>query len=230
MERVNERYIETVKFLNKTFDFINEKFFANELQKVVITIQADEKNKAYGWFTLKKVWKWTEEVPANCADCSDRDNCDNYSNCLQIKEREAHELNISAQFLNRPMLDICETMLHEMCHLYASQNALKDCSRSGTYHNKLFKQIAEKHGLNCECVKTIGWSATSLTDESKTILQTFLDENKEVIIYRSPKVNGVKIKSSSTRKYICPICGISVRATKEVRLICADCNEPMTEE
>lgn len=206
MERVNERYIETVKFLNKTFDFINEKFFANELQKVVITIQADEKNKAYGWFSLKKVWKENEN------------------------DLGAHELNISAQFLNRPMLDICETMLHEMCHLYASQNALKDCSRSGTYHNKLFKQIAEKHGLNCECVKTIGWSATSLTDESKTILQTFLDENKEVVIYRSPKVNGVKIKSSSTRKYICPICGMSVRATKEVRLICADCNEPMTEE
>lgn len=206
MERVNERYIETVKFLNKTFDFINERFFANNLQKVVITIQADEKNKAYGWFSLKKVWKESEN------------------------DSGAHELNISAQFLNRPMLDICETMLHEMCHLYASQNALKDCSRSGTYHNKLFKQIAESHGLNCECVKTIGWSATSLTDVSKEILQAFLGKNKEVLIYRSPKVNGVKIKSSSTRKYICPICGMSVRATKEVRLICADCNEPMTEE
>ncbi|MGN0819032.1 MAG: SprT-like domain-containing protein [Christensenellaceae bacterium] len=206
MERVNERYIETVKLLNNTFDFINDRFFANELQKVVITVQADEKNKAYGWFSLKKVWK---------------ENADDIG---------AHEINISAQFLNRPLIDICETMLHEMCHLYASQNNLKDCSRSGTYHNKLFKQIAETHGLKCECVATIGWSATALTDDSKIVLQTFLDNNSDSVIYRLPKVSGVKVKSSSTRKYICPVCGMSVRATKEVRLICADCNEPMTEE
>lgn len=206
MERVNERYIETVKLLNNTFDFINDKFFANELQKVVITVQADEKNKAYGWFSLKKVWK---------------ENADDIG---------AHEINISAQFLNRPLIDICETMLHEMCHLYASQNNLKDCSRSGTYHNKLFKQIAETHGLKCECVATIGWSATALTDDSKLVLQAFLDNNSNSVIYRLPKVSGVKVKSSSTRKYICPVCGMSVRATKEVRLICADCNEPMTEE
>lgn len=31
------------------------------------------------------------------------------------------------------------------------------------------------------------------------------------------------LKHSSTRKYQCPDCQMTVRATKDVRLICADC-------
>ena len=34
-------------------------------------------------------------------------------------------------------------------------------------------------------------------------------------------------KKSSTRKYKCLSCGISVRATKEVRIMCIDCNMKM---
>lgn len=30
-------------------------------------------------------------------------------------------------------------------------------------------------------------------------------------------------KKSSTRKYVCPICGLSVHATKSVRIACMDC-------
>ena len=31
-------------------------------------------------------------------------------------------------------------------------------------------------------------------------------------------------KPSSTRKYICPCCGMSVRATRSVNIACMDCN------
>lgn len=34
-------------------------------------------------------------------------------------------------------------------------------------------------------------------------------------------------RPSSTRKYICPCCHNSVRATKDVHIICADCAEMM---
>ena len=34
---------------------------------------------------------------------------------------------------------------------------------------------------------------------------------------------------SSTRKYICPCCGMSVRATRTVRIACMDCVEQMIE-
>lgn len=34
-------------------------------------------------------------------------------------------------------------------------------------------------------------------------------------------------KPSSTRKYFCPSCGMSIRATRDVRIKCADCDTLM---
>jgi hypothetical protein len=104
---------------------------------------------------------------------------------------------------------------------------MQDTSRSGNYHNKLFKKIAETHGLKVECVQKIGWSHTELTDETAAMLTEFLNDNPETMIYRLPVIHGQSVKNSSTRKYICPICGQSVRATKAVNIMCADCNEFM---
>lgn len=36
-----------------------------------------------------------------------------------------------------------------------------------------------------------------------------------------------KRKKSNQRKYVCPVCGTSIRATKDVRVMCADCMELM---
>ena len=43
----------------------------------------------------------------------------------------------------------------------------------------------------------------------------------------SGNTNGAPPKPSSTRKYICPCCGMSVRATKEVHIMCMDCGKQM---
>ncbi|MDE6597288.1 MAG: SprT-like domain-containing protein [Clostridia bacterium] len=201
-----EKYIETVKYLERLFDYCNEKLFESELEKPVITVQLDSKNKTNGWFTAAKVWK-------------ENDTDDG-----------AHEINITAQQLNRPIRQIAETMIHEMCHYYAEVHNMQDTSRSGTYHNKLFKQIAEKHGLKVECVKTIGWSHTELTSATDVLITSFVEHNPETIIYRTPVFTGQIVKTSSTRKYVCPCCGSSVRATKQVNIMCLDCKKAMTVE
>ena len=36
-------------------------------------------------------------------------------------------------------------------------------------------------------------------------------------------------RTSSSRKYICPCCGLSVRATRTVRIKCIECDEEMIE-
>lgn len=200
------KYIETVKYLEKLYDYCNDKLFNNELDKPVISIQLDSKNKAYGWFTFGKVWKE-----------SDTDD-------------GAHEINITAQYLNRPLREIAATMIHEMCHYYAKLNNMQDTSRSGTYHNKLFKKIAETHGLKVECVQTIGWSHTELTPDSDVLITSFIEHNPGIVIYRQPVFKGQSVKTSSTRKYVCPCCGQSVRATKQVNIFCGDCNAPMQED
>ena len=43
----------------------------------------------------------------------------------------------------------------------------------------------------------------------------------------TPTVVGLPPRTSSSRKYMCPCCGMSVRATKAVNIACMDCNEQM---
>ena len=139
MKDGTEKYIETVNYLAKLYDYCNDKIFGGELTRPVITVQRDERNKSNGWWSVKKVWKEND------------------------KDEGEHELNMTAQQLNRPINEIAATMIHEMCHQYASVHNMQDTSRAGNYHNKLFKRIAENHGLTVERVQTIGWSHTELT-------------------------------------------------------------------
>lgn len=206
MKNGTEKYINTVKYLSMLYDYVNTKLFSSELDKPVITVQQDERNKTNGWWSCSRVWKENAE------------------------DEGEHELNITAQCLNRPIEKIASTLIHEMCHQYATVHKLQDTSRSGTYHNKLFKKIAETHGLIVECVKTIGWTHTELNSVTTKLIAEFVAQNPDNIIYRMPVVQGQKVKNTSTRKYICPVCGQSVRATKRVNIMCLDCNKPMQEE
>lgn len=206
MENGTERYIGTVAYLGKLYDFINKHLFGGELVKPVITVQVDSRNKAYGWWSVNKVWHENKD------------------------DEGVHELNMCAQYLNRPIEEIASTMIHEMCHQFATLHNLQDTSRSCIYHNKLFKAIAESHGLNVVKVDKIGWSQTSLTSETAEIIRKFAAHNEENVIYRSPLSINTTVKSSSTRKYVCPCCHTSVRATKQVNIMCADCDEYMVEE
>lgn len=206
MTNGTKRYLETIEWLGKLYDYVNEQLFENELVRPVITVQTDERNRAYGWFTLRKVWKENEQ------------------------DEGEFEINFSAQYLNRPIVDTAGTLIHEMCHQWAKVNNMQDCSRGGTYHNRLFKKIAEEHGLSVKNEQKIGWARTSLTDETKELLDLFLQYHPATVIYRAAPIKGGRVKTSSTRKYVCPCCGQSVRATKTVNIMCADCNEFMTEE
>lgn len=203
MKDGTKRYLETIGWLGKLYDYFNDQLFNGEFVRPVITVQTDEKNCAYGWFTLKKVWKESEDDGE-------------------------YEINMSAQFLSRSANEIAGTLLHEICHQYAKVNNLKDCSRGGTYHNKIFKRIAEQHGLEVECVPKIGYSVTRLTAGTQELLSVFLELRPMNLIYREAPHKGQRVKTSSTRKYMCPCCGNSVRATKEVNIMCADCNEYMS--
>ena len=206
MQNGTEKYIETVAYLGKLYDYANTELFGGELVKPVITVQTDERNKTNGWWSDGKVWKENGE------------------------DEGEHELNMTAQQLNRPINEVAATLIHEMCHQYATIHEMKDTSRSGNYHNKLFKKIAETHGLNVECVPKIGWSHTTLTDETAAKIAAFTAENPPTVIYRLPIMKSQITKNTSTRKYVCPVCGQSVRATKRVNTMCMDCNAPMAEE
>ena len=188
--------------LMNAFNNINIKYFNGELEKVIITLKEGAKKNAYGWIEIKKNWKQGKE--------------------------ERHEINISADFLDRPINHIIATLMHEMCHLYAIQNNIKDTSRANIYHNKKFKEIAENHGLIAEFDEHIGYSRTSLTPDTTNWVNENISINSFKLVKKIQIADskGGKPKQSS-RKYVCPCCGLIVRATKECNILCIDCKEQM---
>ena len=206
-------YNRVAGYLNKVFDLLNAEFFENALSRPTITIQSTP--RAYGHFSLRED-TWVSKLGGT------------------------HEINIGAGTLARPIEDVAATLLHEMVHYYNYENGIQDCSRGNTYHNRRFKAAAEAHGLLVEHSDKYGWSHTSPSDE----LLDFILENglTDILISRNEfagfHITGTGTHSgaegttppprmSSTRKYICPCCGNSVRAIKEVHIACLDCSAPM---
>ena len=201
--------------LEKAFNCFNEIYYQDSLPKTVITIQSSPQK--YGYITVYKVWK---------------DEKDSY-----------HEINIGAEYLSRPIEEVMATLMHEMVHLYCMVNNIKDTSNGGRYHNKKFKEEAEKRDLKIEYSKYVGYSITSPTDRFIQVMQEnelytgishFRTTGSRFI---APPVGGDNNgigggnpgkKKTSTRKYICNSCGTSVRATKDVNIICGDCLDVMT--
>lgn len=213
---------ETVKgsrisgYLEKMYRELNNDFFGGELEEVFITIQPTP--TSYGHVTCSKVWK--------------------------TGSTQKYELNIGASTMDRPIESVVSTLLHEMVHIYHLQNGIQDCSRGNTYHNKKFKEKAESVGLVISHHDRYGWTITEPSDD---LILYICEKGWSDIV--SGRMDGLRIappsnggnggriippvgatptkKPSSTRKYACPCCGNSVRATKEVHIICADCSELM---
>ena len=207
-------YNRAAAYLNTIFDLLNARYFESALSRPIITIQSTP--KAYGHYTLYDAWSVDGD-------------------------KGMREINIGAGTLSRPIENVVATLLHEMVHYWNDLNGVKDCSRGNTYHNKNFKAKAEACGLIIEHHPTYGWSITSPSDE---LLEFCIDNDlREIRLCRNDadfsrvpgtgthagtlSGNGGFNKKSSTRKYVCPCCGMSVRATRNVNIACMDCEEQL---
>lgn len=199
---------------------INSDWFNNELdmERVVWTVQSTP--KAYGHFT-----------PYLSYRIHSKDG-----------EREAVEINIGAGTLDRDIISVVSTMIHEMTHYYNWSVGVQDCSRGGTYHSKKFKNEAEKHGLVIEYDSRIGWSSTKASEELVNwIIENDIEDfrlGRNEFTLLSGIVGGsasgghdtpVQKKRSNSIKLICPCCGNIARVTKITNLICGDCMKHMIE-
>ena len=132
--------------LYRAFDMFNAVFADNKLPKVVITIQESGRRNAYGWFGNGF---WADRLSGDAVP----------------------EINLSAEYLSRGPRGLLETLLHEMAHLWNATVAnVKDCS-GGQYHNKYFKEAAERFGLEVNRDGKRGWAYTKLTDVSEQAIE-----------------------------------------------------------
>jgi hypothetical protein len=142
--------------IERAFTELRERllFKQQTLPLPVITIQSAGRRKAYGWFA-KRAWERSADwLP---------------------------EINLSAEYLNRPVVDVIGTLVHEMVHLSNFLARERDCS-STNYHNRRFKELAERVGLICERAddgkNLAGWAYTAVSPMlAEKILDLRLDES-----------------------------------------------------
>ena len=73
-----------------------------------------------------------------------------------------HEVLISGEGLRGGGASVMDTLLHEGAHGMAIVRKIADTSRSGRYHNKKFKALAEEVGLDVTSHASHGWAFTEL--------------------------------------------------------------------
>lgn len=202
--------------LEKAIRFLNTELFDNKLEMPIITVIPTP--RAYAHYTTVDVWN--------------------------VDGNGKREINIASGTLDRP-LKILASLVHEMVHMLCETILnVQDTSNKGVYHDKVFKREAEIHGLIVTRSDKYGWSHTEPDDR---LLQFVLDhdELRETEMCRSnPSMvsvgigthtgnsNGIKPVGkvpTHHRKYICPECGTSCRATKAIHIACLDCKEQMIE-
>jgi len=200
--------------IEKAFRILNAELFNNQLPTPVFTVIPTP--RAYAHFVPFPIW--------------------------DVNGEGKTEINLASGTLDRSLEDIMASLLHECIHLYCfAVIKEQDTSNKNLYHNKVFKREAEAHGLNVAKHDRYGWTITSPGDKLLELILAH-DELQEIkmcrydpatIIVPTGKATGATTSfnplrtNAHHRKYICPRCAASVRATKALNLLCMDCNIQM---
>lgn len=178
--------------LYKAFDLFNEHYFNNELPKCMITLQKRKENKL-GDFVVEPIW-------------------------FNENQDEFYQININPINMKREPNEILSTLLHEICHYYCTLHNIKDYKQK--VHTTNYRDVAVGHGLTCEYDDNIGWSITSLNDESIELIKDLIEEYKDDFIFMHIEKKPVK---KNLFKYVCNSCGLKVYTKAEKNVICGDC-------
>ena len=153
--------------LEYAFTVLNNVYYDNELLPIVITLKSSPHSN--GHFTVGKVWR--------------------------AEQTHLNEINISVEHLDRPIENVMATLQHEMVHYYCQLKSIADVSQNGRYHNKLFKQEAEKRGLLISYEKYIGYSRTQPSQEFIDVIRSHgiekpLDINRDGVQFHITGTDG----------------------------------------
>ena len=150
---------------------------------------------------------------------------------LREGEGTVHEIMLSGESLKRGGLGTFGTIVHELAHAYCNHNGIQDTSNRGRYHNREFKAVAERFGLNIEKADTIGFSVTSVPRETQEMYAGEIRHLDEAINhYRVNKVVGDEVHPRAKYRMSCDCGGEPTPVSKRFLLMdmtCNFCDEPM---
>lgn len=133
---------------------------------------------------------------------------------------DSHEILLGAESLSRGAVETAGTVIHELAHAYAAHNGIKDTSNAGRYHSGKFREIGERFGLTLEKHDVIGWSITTVPEETQRLYRKEIDALEESITVwrKDPTALGLKEKEKSNqlkRKMQCDSCQEPLLVTKK---------------
>lgn len=216
---------EAIEELYRCFDIINEAKFENKLPNPVIVIQFDK--KAYGHCSIHKIWTPVDSAPKT----NDDYKADEATERPEDEVDEFFEVMIASNFLNRGPKEIAHTLIHECCHLY-NLAVVKKSDCTGQKHNKRFKAVCDKVGLDCgDKHPKFGYGLTALTPELETWIVNELKPDASKFSYFCNFASKPKEKDETEKKkfvaWVCPGCGREAKFEEDLEnVLCGDCNMP----
>lgn len=168
--------------------------------RITPVIQTQGQRKCYGHFTTDQIWEASDG-------------------------KRSHEIQISAEHLARPAMDIAATVRHELIHAKNWECGLKDCSNNGTYHNGKWKLSAEIYGLICgEKTASAGYGVT--TFDAVYAAQVLGELHPEDAAFTLARQVLAKRKAKQRTAMIKWTCGCTIiRAAVDVRATCDSCGK-----
>lgn len=127
--------------------------------------------------------------------------------------------------LKRNPTSLVVRILDSIIKLKALVDNIRVTSREGYYNNTKYVEVAYELGI--PCITRSNGSGCCVNSHSVFVN----DLVQELFGIKCTKDNVENLESegrkSSTRKYVCPKCGKSVRATRVVNILCGDCHVKM---
>ncbi|MFF0613263.1 hypothetical protein ACFYUD_31805 [Nocardia tengchongensis] len=149
-------------------------------------------------------------------------------------EYELHELFVGGEGFQRGAVDVLGTLLHEAAHGVAVTRGIKDTSRQGRWHNERYRALGEELGLTLTHHDKIGWSLTTVPDQTRELYRNELDELAFALVAyrrREPERRGGRKSNNNGVSAECD-CGRKIRVALSVfeiaPITCGHCGEAFT--
>jgi hypothetical protein len=172
--------------------------FKREMSQPVITVQTKGRKNACAWFWADR---WQDGEP-----------------------RRIPEINLCAEHVSDGLMELANSVLHEMVHYANWLDGVRDCSAS-QYHNRRFKDRCESVGLICEQhpQKRYGWACTHLSAELQAFVTSLGVDESRLDLSRVTS-GGLRRPGSKLKKWACGC--TNLWAAVEVAATCTRCGAP----
>ena len=149
----------------------------------------------------------------------------------QVQGADRHEVLVGGEGLQRGPTDVLGTLLHEAAHGLAQARSIQDTSRQGRYHNRRYATLAHELGLEVASVQPIGWSATTVPEQTAAAYVGQLEDLAAALVLWRRQEHRIGAGPRS-RNLLAATCGCDrrIRVAKatlaQAPILCGACEQP----